>query len=216
MSGIYKDGIATRRKVPMDKYTKADFIRRDAYNLRRESVDCGWVLNALMHAGKVPPKLIYPVSEFYVGLLDITEPSRFSEARISKALQAEIRAFSNTIDQLEMALLELTISGARYKKTKDQIVQVCEACRHFMRQVELTMASFKPGVRLPFPPTDWLVKYVVEGMFTGYREHVRDVKFPPYKRLAKILDSGGLSLSEKMYRKYKQQYDAQTYYDLIH
>ena len=61
MSRIYRSGIAVVQKPTLEEQTKGNFVRRFADNLRCEAIDCGLKLNALLHVGCVPKRLIQPV-----------------------------------------------------------------------------------------------------------------------------------------------------------
>ena len=215
MSRIYRSGKAVVQKPTVEEHTKGDIVRWFADNLRREAIDCGLKLNALVHAGNVPKKLIQPVSDFYVHLLNVTEPSRLDQDRFSARTQAEIRAFTSAISQMELTVSLASRHRGRYRKSEEYVVQVCDACRHFMRQFELTMSSFKPGFKLPVAPTNWPLKNDLDQLIREHRATGRDGSFPRFKRVAPVLAAKGHTLSEKMYGNYKRQYRAGTYNNLI-
>ena len=215
MSRTYRSGKAVIKKRAVDRNTKGDFLRRFACNLRWESIECGWKLNALMHADEVPKNLIQPVADFYVYILNITEPSRFVQGRVSKRLQAEVMAFTDAIDQMELTIFAASSRTDCYKKTKEQVMQVCDACRHFMRQFEQTMDSFKLGFKLPAPPTNWALKEYLDQLIRDHRITGGADSFPRFKHIARALATKGHTLSEKMYGNYKRQYIAGTYTHLI-
>ena len=211
MSRIYRSGDAAIKKSAVDRYTKGYFVRRFACNLRRESIECGWKLNALIHAGEVPKNLIQPVADFYVHILNITEPSRFVQGRVSTRIQAEVRAFTNAIGQMELTISAASNRPDRYKKTKEQVMQVCDACRHFIWQFEQIMDSFKPGFKLPVAPTNWALKKDLDQLIRAHRATGRAGSFPRFKHVARALATNEHTLSEKMYGNYKRQYKAGTY-----
>ena len=215
MSRIYRSGKAAVQKPTVEEHTKGDFVRRFADNLRREAIDCGLKLNALLHTGGVPKRLIQPVSDFYVHLLNVTEPSRLVSGSVSARIQAEVRAFTSAITQMELTISVASRHRVRYRKSEEYVVQVCDACRHFMRQFELTMSSFKPGFKLPVAPTNWPLKNDLDQLIREHRATGRDGSFPRFKRVAQALEAKGHTLSEKMYGNYKRQYRAGTYNNLI-
>jgi hypothetical protein len=169
MSRIYRSGKAVIKKPAVDRYTKGYFLRRFACNLRWESIDCGCKLNALFHADEVPKNLIQPVADFYVHILNITELSRFVKGRVSKRLQTEVMAFIDAIDQMDFTISAASSHTDCYKKTKEQVIQVCDACRHFIWQFEQTMNSFKLGFKLPVAPTNWALKEHLDQLIRDHR-----------------------------------------------
>ena len=215
MSRIYRSGKAVVQKPTLEERTKGDFVRRFADNLRREAIDCGLKLNALLHAGGVPKKLIQPVSDFYVHLLNVTEPSRLVPGRVSARIQAEVRAFTSAIAQMELAVYVASRPQGRYGKCEEYLMQVCDACKHFMWLFELTMDSFKPGFKLPVAPTNWPLKSDLDQLIRAHRVTGRDGSFPRFKHVARALAEQGHTLSEKMYGNYKRQYRDGTYNNLI-
>jgi hypothetical protein len=216
MSAIYVNGKAVKPKSPRDKHTKADFIRRFACNLRFESIESGLRLKALEHAGKIPVKLIKPISDFYASIFSTTEPTKLSHPRISRQMQDDIRSLTKIVEDMKLTMSSVPIGSSRNKILMSELNDICEASTHFIQQFERTMDSFKTGVLLPFPPTDWVMKYVIEGMIEGYRHHVNSDKYPPYKLVTRVIESGNLFISEKMYRNYTQQHKKGTYYNLVH
>jgi len=215
MSVIYVSGKAVKPKSPIDNHTKAHFIRRFARNLRAESIERGLRLGELKRAGKIPAKLIKPISDFYASIFRITEPRHLSHPKISNQLQDDIRSLTKVVEKMKLAMSSVPIGFSQNKILRSELDEICEASTHFIQQYEITMSSFKPGKRLPFSPTDWIAKYVVAGMIEGYIQQVNRDKYPPYKLLSRVMESGNLFISEKMYRNYKKQYDKGTYYDLV-
>jgi len=215
MTGIYRSGKAATQKLPVDTLTKANFVRRFADNLRCESVYCGRKLNALMLTGNVPETLMQPVEDFYLQLFNITEPSRFLKGSVSKEIQAEVRAFNDAITVMEMTILGASKQGGLDKKVRDQGNQICGACRYFMQQFEHAMDSFRPGVRLPFAPTNWPLKMDLEQLIQDHRVTGRAGSFPRFKRVAPALAAKGHTLSEKMYGHYKRDYRNGKYGNLV-
>lgn len=122
------------------------------------------------------------------------------------------RGYLNSVQELRRwtllqrsSLDELTSTPECHVELASSLNQLFDALVHFAEQVEMTTHSYEPGKRLPHAQTRTHVKRAIERFITETPVQSLKKPFPPYKVLLRYLEQRGMSLSERMYRKYKKQ-----------
>ena len=211
MSGIYKS--AKVKDVPRKLPTRVSLVKIFAFIFQKELSQRMDEIESIHKSIPIGSEIAFELQVFVHDALNCINKILNLKNGITVECKAHVEQLNNSLVKFKSATQHLTKANIRIDANgTNPLVILTDDCQHFINQFWITCDLYWASKKLPFRPTDRLLKLEFLTAVIYYSESVNTEKFPPYLWILKQLKVTKKTISERTYGLWKDQLENETFH----